>query len=275
MLNKTIAKTLTARYTLPNRTFGLGTSKATSNECRFRRLVTNIIVGGSLEENALAAQGDIFEKYNDCEAIADARLGILTAILQANGIRFAKRKAEYLIQTAINIMHQHKGQVPDTRAALERFRGVGRHVASIVLALGFGQNHFAVDLHVKRVAYRLGLVGKKDSERVIEKKLTEGVAPEDWAKYSRAFVDFGKEFCTKTPNCNKCFLKKKCEKVQEPIATAKSSAQAVKIGDGVYKIVAGSSAIPYNVTVKQGAVSCNCKGYRFRRTCSHLAEISQ
>ena len=67
-------------------------------------------------------------------------------------------------------------------------------------------------------------------------------------------------------------MKAKCGKKEATPKTVKT-ARAVKTGDGVYEIVAGSSEIAYNVTIKNGAASCNCKGYRFRRTCSHVKEV--
>ena len=269
--NQTIAAKLTANYSLPVRLFNLPKSKVGSNEWIFRRLVTNIIVGGTLEENALQASANIFKKYPDCKALAKANPSVLTEILQASSVRFAGRKAAYVIQTATNIVHQHKGIVPNNRKDLEKFTGVGRHVASIVLALAFAEPAFAVDLHVKRIAQRLGLVDKKDSDRVIEQKLTEGVDPENYGRYSRAFVDFGKEYCGATPNCSNCFMKAKCGKCESAPKTV--TASAVKRADGVYEIVAGSSEIAYNVSIKAGTASCNCKGFRFRRTCSHVKEV--
>ena len=272
--NQTIAAKLTANYSLPVRLFNLPKSKVGSNEWIFRRLVTNIIVGGTLEENALQASANIFKKYPDGKALAKANPSVLTERLKASSVGFAALKACYVIQTATNIVHQHKGIVPNNRKDLEKFTGVGRHVASIVLALAFAEPAFAVDLHVKRIAQRLGLVDKKDSDRVIEQKLTEGVDPENYGRYSRAFVDFGKEICSHMPNCVGCLLKEECGQVKTKTPKA-TTAKAVQVGAGVYEIVAGSSATPYNVTVKQGRASCNCKGYRFRKSCSHIAEVTK
>lgn len=271
MQTKTVASTFAKHYDIPVRAFGLPKSKIGSNEHIFRRLVTNIIVGGTLEDNAINATLDIFEVYKDCNELAKAKHSKLTILLQQNLVRFAERKAAYIINASTDIVKIHNGIVPNDRKELEALPGVGRHVASIVLALGFDEPAFAVDLHVRRIAKRLGLVSEKASDLVIERTLQEGVNPENYGKYSRAFVDFGKEYCGSDTNCSQCFMKAKCGK-KEP-APKTVTANSVKRADGVYEIVAGSSEIAYNVTIKKGAASCNCKGFRFRRTCSHVKEV--
>ena len=73
MNHKTVAATFSKHYELPVRTFGLAKSKIGNNEHIFRRLITNIIVSSTLEENAIAAAVAVFKKYKNCKGIANAR----------------------------------------------------------------------------------------------------------------------------------------------------------------------------------------------------------
>jgi len=261
------------RYEMPTRLFGLPENKVGSNEWIFRRLITNMIVSGSNEINTLKASSQIFDVYKNSKGLAKGSNETIIAILNKNAIRRSKTKAQNVIDAAKYINNTHKGIVPDTRAELETIKGVGRHTASIVLALAFGKPALGVDLHVRRIAKRIGMVDEKASDLAIENALMKGIKPENYGKFSRAFVDFGKDICAHDPDCANCFLKPKCETgLNKKITKAKTT---ISKNDGVYQIVAGSSDREYTVTIKNGRAACNCKGYRFRRTCSHTQTVEQ
>ena len=271
--SRKLANEFAKRYTLPVRTFGLTKRAIGTEKWRLRRLTANILVGGSNEDNAIAATIEIFEQFPKITDIGAATVREIADILDKHRVRFSGRKAEYLIDTAIAIVVEHGGKVPHDRESLEAFPGVGRHTASIVRALAFEEQEFGVDLHVRRIAKRLGLVGEKDNDLTIENKLVKGVNPENYALYSRAFVEFGKETCGHTPDCNDCFLRSQCP-TGSGVEVKKVPNTAKKVEDGKYSVVAGSSDREYIVTVKGAKISCNCKGYRFRRTCSHVKEVA-
>lgn len=276
--SKALAKKFATKYTLPVRTFGLTKSHIGKSNWIFRRLITNVLVGGSNEDNAINAAEEIFANYSDCYGLAQANNFHIGKILNENQIRFSKRKANNVISVA-NIISHSEGEVPSDRNSLEALPGVGRHTASIVQALAFDIPAFGVDLHVRRIAKRLGLVSEKANDLSIENILMEGVAKKDLAAYSRAFVDFGKEVCAKDPDCANCFLRTKCPtSLGTVVVTAKKSAikitSGAKVADGRYGVVAGSSEKEYFVTVSGAKISCNCKGYRFKKTCSHVKEIA-
>ena len=94
------------------------------------------------------------------------------------------------------------------------------------------------------------------------------------AQYSRAFVEFGKETCAHTPDCANCFIKDECN-FGSGVKAAPAKASTKALTDGTFAVVAGSSDREYTVTVKGSKISCNCKGYRFKRTCSHVKTIAE
>jgi len=278
--NKQLATKLTAKYAkefkaVKARTFGLTKKDIGSTEWNFRRLITNIMVSGSLESNVILAAREIFELYPTAQELAEADLAVLIEIMNENKVRFSHRKAGHVIDAAHIIVIKHGGEVPTSRHDLEVLPGVGRHTASTVRALAFNMPDFGVDLHVRRIAKRLQLVDEKANDISIEKTLSKGIAPEDLAAYSRAFVEFGKETCAKEPDCANCFLKSKCPVgtgVQTPTVSRNIEYRELEAGN--YAIVAGSSDKEYTVTVStSGSPRCNCKGYRFKRTCSHVKAV--
>lgn len=276
--NKALAKKFETKYSLPVRYFGLSKEQIGSENWKFRRLITNVLVAASSEDNTLAAAEEIFEIYPTAKKLITADRDVLVKILNKNHIRFSVKKAINITKVASIIVNCEGGKVPFERGSLEHMPGVGRHTASIVQALAFGMPAFGVDLHVRRIAKRLGLVTEKASDLSIEKTLSVGVPSQDLGAYSRAFVDFGKETCGATPDCGNCFIKAKCATGSGVAVKAPKTNRVLEYKElktGKYPVVAGSSEREYIVTVSTaGSPSCNCKGYRFKRTCSHVKEIA-
>ena len=257
-----------------NRTFGLPAERIGTNEWTFRRLITNIMVGGSNEDNVIAASIEIFKKYPTMKELATATKTPIVKIMNAHKVRFSGRKADNIIDVAGLMITQECGTVPWESHVLEAMPGVGHHVAQTVRALAFDMPSFSVDLHVRRIAKRSGLVGEKANDSAVEKALREGNDCFSLPEYSRAFVEFGKETCAHTPDCANCFIKDECN-TGSGVKAAPAKASKVAVTDGTFAVVAGSSDREYTVTVKGSKISCNCKGYRFRRTCSHIKEIAE
>jgi endonuclease-3 len=108
------------------------------------------------------------------------------------------------------LQEKFDGVVPENRKDLESLSGVGEHAASVILARAFGHtSEFAVDLHVRRIAKRMGLVGAKATDREIIKWGEQSVNP---AHLSRSFVEFGQKICRYHPSCKKCTFQATCPK---------------------------------------------------------------
>ncbi|MBI4044657.1 MAG: endonuclease III [Candidatus Diapherotrites archaeon] len=125
---------------------------------------------------------------------------------------FYRAKAKNILATAKKIKQEFGGMVPRTMEELVTLHGVGRKTANIVLSAGFGKNEgMAVDTHVKRLSYRIGLTRHTDPVK-IEKDLTALIPRRDWDKFSLLLIQHGREVCTaRRPNCAACVLNKVCD----------------------------------------------------------------
>lgn len=86
---------------------------------------------------------------------------------------FYHSKARNLLGAARRVVEMHGGEVPRTLAELILMPGVARKTANVVLWGAFGINEgLAVDTHVKRISYRLGLTRHQEPVR-IERDLME------------------------------------------------------------------------------------------------------
>jgi endonuclease-3 len=127
---------------------------------------------------------------------------------------FFRNKAKNLLGAAAALLRDHQGRVPDDMAALIRLPGVARKTANCVLWGGFGRNEgLAVDTHVKRIAFRLGLSGESDPDAV-ERDLMRLFPQSEWGGVNHRLVLFGREVCAaRKPRCPLCELGDMCPRL--------------------------------------------------------------
>lgn len=153
----------------------------------------------------------LFERWPDIASMAQARQEDVEAVVRPTG--FYRNKAKHLIAAAQKIMTVYGGKVPATMAELTSLPGVARKTANIVLWGAFGRNDgMAVDTHVKRIAFRLGLTEHKEPERV-EKDLMKLFPQETWGDMNHRLVWFGRDICdARNPMCAQCEMGSFCPK---------------------------------------------------------------
>ncbi|MEW5897243.1 MAG: endonuclease III [Nanoarchaeota archaeon] len=128
------------------------------------------------------------------------------------GLGFYKIKAANLKKLSKIIVEQYKGDVPASLPELISLPGVGRKTANCVLAYAFNKPAIAVDVHVHRIANRLGWV-KTDSPEKTEEELKKIIPREMWRKVNRLFVAHGQNLCFPlNPKCASCPVEKYCKK---------------------------------------------------------------
>jgi endonuclease III len=121
-----------------------------------------------------------------------------------------RTKARNVIATCNILLHQHAGEVPAERAALEALPGVGRKTANVVLNTAFGQPTIAVDTHIFRLGNRTGLAPGK-TVLDVENKLLR-VTPEKYMKDAHHWLILhGRYICkARKPECSRCVVADLC-----------------------------------------------------------------
>lgn len=154
---------------------------------------------------------ELFKKYKTVEDYADADIDEIKKIIKSTG--FFNAKAKNIQNTCKLIIEKHQGKVPDSMEELIELPGVGRKTANIVLSNAFGiMQGIAVDTHVKRITYRLGITKNTTPEK-IEQDLMKILPKDLWNKFTYYIIEHGRAICkAPTPLCSKCFLKEKCPK---------------------------------------------------------------
>lgn len=175
----------------------------------FELLIAVVLSAQTTDERVNSVTPELFEKYPDAYALAEADLKAVETIIKPIGLYH--NKAINIIKLARVLCDYHNGIVPGEREELEALPGVGRKTANVILSNCFDVPAFAVDTHVSRVSKRLEIAEEDDDVSEIERKLMEFFPKEKWGKLHHQFIFFGRYRCkAKKPECEDCPFKGNC-----------------------------------------------------------------
>lgn len=152
----------------------------------------------------------LYEKYPTIEALADADVSDIEAIVRPCGLGHSKARD---ISACMKMLRDvYGGKVPDTMEELLKLPGVGRKSANLILGDVFGKPAIVTDTHCIRLANRIGLVDGVKEPAKVEKALREIIPPEEGNDLCHRFVDHGRAVCTARtkPYCDRCCLSDIC-----------------------------------------------------------------
>jgi len=172
-------------------------------------LVATILSAQCTDARVNIVTKELFRKYKTAGDYANADLKEFEQEIRSTG--FYRNKARSIINSCRMIVEKFNGRVPRTMDELLLLPGVARKTANIVLSEGYGiVEGIAVDTHVKRVSFRLGLTENTVPEK-IEQDLMKLLPRNEWRNVTNLLISHGRETCmAKLPRCSVCILKKLC-----------------------------------------------------------------
>ena len=174
----------------------------------FETLIAAILSAQCTDVRVNMVTPELFAKFPDVRSIAALEPEQLEPHIRLVGLYHAKSRN--IVDTCRIIVERHDGEVPGDFDSLMKLPGVGRKVANVVLSNAFGQDAFAVDTHVHRVANRLGLANSKTPEQT-ERQLTEIVPRGEWGVTHLRLIYHGRAVChSRKPDCADCTLNGLC-----------------------------------------------------------------
>ena len=149
-----------------------------------------------------------FKEFPNMKALAKANTEELTAILSE--VRFHGNKIAWLQDIASTVKEDKN--IPMTMKELTALKGVGRKSANVIMReAGVPVEGIMADLHVIRVAPRLGIAQGKDAVK-IEKQMMEVIPKDMWVDAGMAISYLGRETCRPSnPKHSECVMKDVCE----------------------------------------------------------------
>lgn len=124
-------------------------------------------------------------------------------------------RARNLHRAAKQVVAQHGGRLPQTRAELEQLPGIGRYTAGAIASIAFGQDEPALDGNIRRVFARLYDVEEPArspaGERLLWSLVADNLPPGQAGDFNQAVMDLGAVICTpRAPACERCPMAGEC-----------------------------------------------------------------
>ncbi|MDO8724622.1 MAG: endonuclease III, partial [Candidatus Methanoperedens sp.] len=122
-------------------------------------LIATILSAQCTDRQVNEVTKKLFKKYRSLHDYISASQEELEKEIYSTG--FYMTKAKNIKKMCEMLVNNFNGKVPDTMEELVTLPGVARKTANIVLSGAFGKlEGIAVDTHVKRLSFRLGLTDK-------------------------------------------------------------------------------------------------------------------
>lgn len=170
------------------------------------QLVVMVILSAQVTDNLINKLApDLFKAFPNMQALARATPETLFPYI--GKVRKNADKSKWLIELAQKI--KTNKNIPLTLEGLTALPGIGRKSANVIMrGAGVAPEGVIVDLHVVRVAPRLGIAEGTDPKK-IEKQIMETLPKKQWdAGMAMSFL--GREICRPKPKCEICLMNTVC-----------------------------------------------------------------
>lgn len=174
----------------------------------FQLLVSVVLSAKNTDKQVNKVMQPLYEAgFTPETVLAWGEAGLLQRI---RSIGLAPTKAKNVHNLSRILQEQHGGQVPSKHEELVALPGVGRKTANVVMAELFQHPSLAVDTHVYRVTYRLGLQDTNSADKA-ERELLKVIDPSYLPGAHHLFLLHGRYVCKAIkPTCTDCVLKDLC-----------------------------------------------------------------
>jgi len=171
----------------------------------YQMLVMVVLSAQSTDNIINGLAPDLFEAYPNMESLSNASVETLTPFIRK--ARNFNNKGKWLIAIAKDV--KKDSNIPLNLQELIKLPGIGRKSANVIMRYGKAlAEGVVVDIHVLRVAPRLGIATGDDATKM-EKQIMEVLPQKEWdAGMAMSFL--GREICRPTPECEICLMNKVC-----------------------------------------------------------------
>jgi endonuclease-3 len=174
-------------------------------ENTYQLVVMVVLSAQDSDRNINQIAPKLFEAFPDMKALSRASEETLFPFISK--VRNFGNKTKWLIELGKTVKEDKN--IPLTHDGLTELKGIGSKSANVILReSGKTPEGVIVDLHVVRVAPRLGIATGVDPKK-IEKQLMEILPKNEWdAGMAMSFL--GREICRPQPKCEICLMNKVC-----------------------------------------------------------------
>lgn len=173
----------------------------------YQLLVMVVLSAQDSDANINKIAPALFEVYPNMESLSVSNVEALFPYISK--VRNFGTKANWLIEIAQTI--QKDENIPLTMDGLVALKGIGRKSANVILREAkVPAEGIIADLHVIRVAPRIGLIPESKDGIKVEKQLMQVLPRAIWGEIGMAISFLGREICRPQPKCEECPINEIC-----------------------------------------------------------------
>ncbi|QBZ98058.1 endonuclease III domain-containing protein [Flavobacterium sangjuense] len=175
----------------------------------YQLLVMVILSAQDSDANINKIAPALFEVYPNLESLAVSNIEAL--IPHISKVRNFGTKASWLIEIAQTL--KTDSNIPTTMDELVALKGIGRKSANVIMReTNSPAEGIIADLHVIRVAPRIGVIPEANDGNKVEKLLMQALPKDIWGEIGMAVSFLGRETCRPTnPKCPDCPIQNNCQ----------------------------------------------------------------
>jgi len=178
----------------------------------YQLLVMVVLSAQDSDRHINSIAPEFFKAFPDMQSLSKATPELLFQYM--GKVRGSRKKASWLLAIASKIKTDKN--IPLTMEDLVKLPGIGRKSANVIMReAGLKSEGVMVDLHVVRVAQRLGIAKSSDPKK-IEAEIMEQIPEKDWGEAGMSISFLGREICRPShPAHDECVMKNVCEFYKE------------------------------------------------------------
>ena len=151
----------------------------------------------------------LFSAFPNLESLSVSNIDAL--IPHITKVRNFGTKAGWIIEIAQTL--KTDSNIPTSLPELIALKGIGRKSANVIMReMKTPAEGIIADLHVIRVAPRIGIIAEAKDGNKVEKLLMEALPQNTWGEVGMAISFLGRETCRPTnPKCPQCPIQNDCQ----------------------------------------------------------------
>lgn len=175
----------------------------------YQLMIAVILSAQDSDANINKIAPTFFKVFHNLESLTDIEPEDLYPYI--NKVRNFSTKSNWIIEIAKTLKKDEN--IPTSLDNLIVLKGIGRKSANVILReLKIPAQGIIADLHVIRVAPRIGLCSESKDGNKIEKQLMTILPKEIWGEIGMAISFLGREICRPTnPKCIECSIQTICK----------------------------------------------------------------
>lgn len=173
----------------------------------YQLLVMVILSARDSDRHINSLAPTLFKDFPNMKALAATNSAAL--LKHISKVSNSASKVDWLLKLAASVKDDKN--IPLTMEGLTALPGIGRKSANVIMReAGVKAEGIMVDLHVVRVAPRLGIAKGTDPKK-LEAQMMEALPQKLWGETGMAISHLGREVCRPSkPKCEICVMNKVC-----------------------------------------------------------------